>query len=114
MRVIIRDYLAFHRRKISLDALIGFGAGICIAIGLLLSAMAHDRLDVALRPRGMTILALILVGSPALVCLSHLITAWLIGVTSARSAGLSLSDYVKSDAYEQGARRVLRDFYVDR
>jgi len=111
MRVLVRDYLAFHRSRVLSDVLWGVAAGIALVAGRLLYAMAYDKLEVALRPRGVMILALILVGSPALVCLSHFIAVWLMGLTAARSAQLSLADYVKSDAYEQHGRRVLRDFW---
>jgi len=46
----------------------------------------------------------------ALVCLSHFIIIWLMGIRLARSAGLSLRDYAKSDAYMQNGREVLRHF----
>src|SRR5262249_8499516 len=76
------------------DALWGVAASVALVAGRLLYAMAYDKLEVALRPRGVMILALILIGSPALVCLSHFIAVWLTGLTAARSAHLSLADYV--------------------
>ena len=111
MRVLVRDYLAFHSGRVLSDALWGVAASVALVVGRLLYAMAYDKLEVALRPRGVMILALILIGSPALVCLSHFIAVWLTGLIAARSAHLSLADYVKSDAYEQHGRRVLRHFW---
>jgi hypothetical protein len=109
MRVLVRDYLAFNRKKVLSDLALVYGATVILATGILLQAWAQEKMI-----RRTLFVVLIIVLPIALVCLTHFVAIWLTGISLARSVGLSLRDYVKSDAYRQNGREVLRDLWGKR
>jgi hypothetical protein len=111
MLVLVRDYLAYKRKEILTDLMWVYVATVALATGVVLRVWAQEKM---IHLSGMQFVGLVIVFPIVFVCLLHLLSIWLVGRNLARSAGLSLRDYVKSEAYRQNGREVLRDFWRGR
>ena len=113
MRVLIRDYLEFHGKKLLFDVLKAYGFFTGLIGALLGQAMLRGQLERVIEAWGSRIAIVTIVLPGTIICLPLFISLWLTGRNLARSAGEPLSEYVDTEAYKRYGTEKLRKFWSE-
>jgi hypothetical protein len=106
MMTVIRDYFTINRKKILLSTLKVYLAAVLLTAIVLAQAMVHGATQ-QIVPNLLTTL-LIIIGPLVLSMSLNVVAACILGVRLAHAAGLRLTDYVKSDLYQQHGKATMR------